>query len=80
MMRIFDLKRRMRMADLKKLLDYKELCGVNNKEIANSGGYPNSEQYLGQVLKGRTPLTEKEEKDIYRGINLARAKKLRGES
>ncbi len=64
------------MANLKKLLAYKELCGINNKELITFGGYKKTEQYVGQCLRGVNPISEATEKEIYSAINVARATKL----
>lgn len=64
------------MANLKKLLAYKELCGVNNKELVTFGGYKKTEQYVGQCLRGIYPVSDATEKEIYSAINIARANKL----
>lgn len=65
------------MTQLDKIKDYMSLCGITTKkELKTLGNYKFSEQYLGQVLNGSYPLTDLEEKEIYRAINVTRAKKL----
>ena len=64
------------MADIRKLLEYKELCGVNNKEIAKSGAYSKSEPWLCKVLKGEVNCNDENYREIMIAISRARANKL----
>lgn len=65
------------MTRLERLKEYMSLAGCNvKKELKTIGNYHATEQYLGQVLNGSYPLTDLEEKEIYRAINVTRAKKL----
>jgi hypothetical protein len=66
------------MTELDRFKDYMELCGIyTKKQLITDGGYPKTEQYLGQVLNGIHPFSAIEQKRCYDACNLARAKHLR---
>lgn len=65
------------MTQLDKVKEYMSLCGITTKkELKTLGNFYASEQFLGTLLNGSYPLDEKSLKDLYRAINVTRAKKL----
>lgn len=64
------------MTKVDKIKEYMQLCGVNQKEVAETKTYTKSKPWLCKVLGESVPMPQDEYEMIMKACSEARAKKL----